>query len=136
MDDEMRFSVVLPVCHGGALLRQALESLRAMDYPRHAYEVIVAAAPGQPEAERLVDETCSGWPVRMRALRASRSGRSAQLNMACNAARGRVLAFTDDDCTPPPDWLRRIEQELARRPATAVLGGTDELSGTDGSFDV
>ena len=40
-------------------------------------------------------------------------GKSAALNIGISAARAPILAFTDDDCTVPPDWLTKAESFFA-----------------------
>jgi hypothetical protein len=33
-----------------------------------------------------------------------------------------VLAFTDADCEPAPDWLRRVAEEMGRNGTDIVVG--------------
>lgn len=51
-----------------------------------------------------------------RALRvvtlAARAGVSDARNAALDAARGEIIAFTDDDCIPEPAWLQEITVPL------------------------
>ncbi len=39
-------------------------------------------------------------------------------------AHGDYLAFTDDDCTPTRDWLRRLAERFAGAPGHAIGGRT------------
>src|SRR5205809_1054425 len=41
--------------------------------------------------------------------------------------REEVVAITDDDCIPRPDWLARIERHFAADPRLGGLGGPDRL---------
>jgi GT2 family glycosyltransferase len=108
MSSDLHFSIILPVCHGGELLRAAMDSIRKLDYPPEQFEVIVK------------DET----------------NRSAALNAACGEARGKWLAFADDDCVLWPDWLKALRAVTEREPDAGMIGGVDELV-TDGSaFDL
>jgi len=60
-----------------------------------------------------------GWPViRLPANR----GPAAARNAGAAAARGRVLAFTDADCRPAPEWLARLVEGLDDGRAAAVMG--------------
>ena len=45
-------------------------------------------------------------------------------NVGWRAARGRLVAFTDDDCRPEPDWLERLLEAAGRNPAGIVQGLT------------
>jgi len=49
----------------------------------------------------------------------------AAMNAGLHAARGAVIALTDDDAAPWPDWLSRIEAHFASDPQIAGVGGRD-----------
>jgi GT2 family glycosyltransferase len=61
-------------------------------------------------------------PGGVRVLREPRIGLSTARNAGVRAARGEVVAFTDDDAFPDPGWLRALLSAL--EPAgTLVAGG-------------
>ena len=45
-------------------------------------------------------------------------------NRGWRAARGAVIAFTDDDCCPAPDWLAAGVAICAEHPGAIVQGPT------------
>jgi len=49
-------------------------------------------------------------------------GPATARNRGAREAGGEILAFTDDDCRPRPDWLRRLVATLVEEPA-AMAGG-------------
>jgi glycosyltransferase involved in cell wall biosynthesis len=53
------------------------------------------------------------------------SGPGGARNYGIEAARGEYLAFTDDDCLPPADWLRRLLEVCRRREGLPVTGWVD-----------
>ncbi len=65
------------------------------------------------------------------ATRASSGGAAVGRESGWRAASGPVIAFTDDDCVPDPEWLARGLEAIAREPNTFVQGKTlprpDEL---------
>jgi len=47
-----------------------------------------------------------------------------QRNLGWRAARGGLVAFTDDDCRPEPDWLQRLVEAARKHPGGIVQGAT------------
>jgi GT2 family glycosyltransferase len=128
-------SLVIPVCHGGRFLRAALDSTLTLDYPADRMELLVTFRTEDRDARLAVTQTAAGAPFAVRSIVSSQSNRAARLNRACAAARGRLLAFTDDDCVLPPDWLRAIESVMASDPNIGAVGGRDEVL-TEHAFDL
>lgn len=54
-----------------------------------------------------------------------RRGPSWARNEGIRRSHGDLIAFTDDDCIPPPDWLERLVRAIDRYDA-AGAGGTFE----------
>lgn len=121
------FSIILPVCHGGELLRAALESIRQLEYPPERFEVVVAGREDVPSTPE---------PVLMRAIQVHTANRAAALNAACAAAQGAWLVFADDDCLVRPDWLKTLALVIAREPGAGIIGGVDELETNGSAFDL
>lgn len=113
----MRFSVVVPTYNRISTLRQCLQGLLAQDYPD--YEIIVVddgSTDGTSEA--LSQEFSRG-----RYFQQKNVGPAAARNRGLQAASGEIIAFTDDDCLAPPDWLTRLAEGYARHSAVAGVGG-------------
>ena len=98
----MKFSVVIPTYNRIGTLRRTLAAATVQAFPD--YEIIV-----------VDDESSDGTPEMVqrafpsaRLLRQTHGGRAAARNRGIEAATGDVIAFTDDDCLPPPDWLARL----------------------------
>jgi GT2 family glycosyltransferase len=111
-------SVVIPVLNGADRLPDALASLRQQDYPRDRFEVIVADG-GSTDGTRDF-AVAGGARVVDNPKRREAPGRNAGFA----AARGEIIAFTDDDCTFPPDWIRRAVEQLHTGEIAGVSGPT------------
>ena len=99
-------SVVVP-CHAAArTVASLLEALREQTLAAERYEVIVVD-PGADGTRRVLEDLAAGWSgPELRIVRGPlRDGPAAKRNAGAALARGRVLAFTDSDCVPEPDWL-------------------------------
>jgi GT2 family glycosyltransferase len=62
------------------------------------------------------------FPVPLHYLLEKEQGRSAALNAGIRAAKGEILAITDDDVRVDPLWLRNAEQALERLQCDYVGG--------------
>jgi GT2 family glycosyltransferase len=106
-------------------LRTLIDALADQTLPRERWELIVAHTYG-PAAARVLDEhelardgTLRSVPVDPAAARPS-----IQRNQGVSVARGRLVAFTDDDCRPAPDWLDRLLAAHVANPRAIVQGAT------------
>jgi GT2 family glycosyltransferase len=56
-------------------------------------------------------------------LRPNTVGKTSALNLGLKRATGSVLAFTDDDCTVPADWIARGLERLRSFPDVGLIFG-------------
>lgn len=85
-----------------------------------ALEVIVVSD-GSKDATASI---AAGFPVTLVELESNR-GLSYARNAGVELASGTVVAFTDDDVIPPPDWVARISEAWLQAPASVKgIGGT------------
>ena len=117
---EPTISVVVPTKRRLDSLGRCLEALAALDPPRGGFEVVVANDDGGAEVERVVSSFTGRMPVTV--VSSVGHGPSAARNAGAAAARGRSLAFTDDDCRPAPEWLSALNRALESHPGAAVGG--------------
>ncbi len=61
----------------------------------------------------VVLERIESFPVPLHYLMEKEQGRSAALNAGIRAAKGEILAITDDDVRVDPKWLVNAEQALS-----------------------
>jgi len=105
------FSVVIPTYQQPAQLLKCLDALGQQRIPRDQYEIIVVDDGNSPEVAAAValftkQIAQSGGPLEVRYLgQPEWRGPAAARNRGWRAARGRIVAFTDDDCLPQPTWL-------------------------------
>jgi glycosyltransferase involved in cell wall biosynthesis len=113
----IELSVVVPFHNAAATLARCLDGLRAQELPRRQFEVIAVDNNSTDDSAEIV----RGYGE-VRLLHEPVQGSYAARNRGVTAAGGRILAFTDPDCVPAPDWLATIMREM-RAPETAVLLG-------------
>lgn len=103
-------SVVIPTYKRPHLLDRCLAALLAQDFPGKRFEVIVVDDAGDAATWRVVGRRRrqAAGRLRLRYFQVQgRHGPAAARNRGWRAAAGAVIAFTDDDCIPAPDWLRQ-----------------------------
>lgn len=127
-----KYSVIIPVCHGGAFLGTALSTLSKVAIPPGGAEFLIVGE-SREIVPTIVPENAAD---RFLLVRHHGPNRSSMLNAACGQAAGDVWVFADDDCSFPQDWLLRIDRAIAEHPEAAVLGGRDELPSRAGLFDM
>ncbi len=70
-----------------------------------------------------VDETARiGERLGVRVIRQENAGPAAARNAGAAAARGEILAFTDADCQPSPEWLSHLTRPFRDAAVVGVKG--------------
>ncbi len=64
-------------------------------------------------------------PLPLRTQTVEHPGQVAALNAGLMAATGDIIAITDDDAAPHPDWLQRIEAHFLADAQLGGVGGRD-----------
>ena len=109
-------SVIVPVRDDPERLGSCLAALARQTLPPEQYEVVVVDnASREPVAVDLPG---------VRVVRERRVGSYAARNRGLRVATAPVVAFTDADCLPEPDWL---ERGLARLTGADVVAGAVEV---------
>jgi glycosyltransferase involved in cell wall biosynthesis len=117
----MQFSVVIPTYNRSAELEQTLASLAKIN-PPGSWEVIVVDNNSRDATPQIVAAAAVNFPTALRYVLEPRVGRSAALNAGITAAKGEIIANTDDDVRFEPDWLRQAAGALSREPCDFVGG--------------
>lgn len=91
-DRERSVSVLLAVRNGEEFIRQKLQSLLAIDYPRELVQILVISDGSDDRTDEIVREFADKG---VRLLRVPRGGKSAALNAGLTYATGEILVFTD-----------------------------------------
>ncbi len=112
-------TVVLCTKDRPQMLAAALASLLALDYPRWEL-VVVDNAPSDDATERYL---ASVDDPRVRRVLEAVPGLARARNTGVLAARGEIVAFTDDDVLVDPDWLTRLVAAFELAPAVGCVSG-------------
>lgn len=121
--DLLRISVVIPTCRRPDLLCRCLAAVFAQRMVPGSFEIIVVDDGHTDDTLAAVEAfRARGQGPVLRFIR-PRQGRGPAVarNAGWRAAYGKVIAFTDDDTVPHPDWLAHGERALV--PGLVALCG-------------
>src|SRR4051812_37800437 len=114
-------SVIIPTYKRPALLLQCITSILRGDYRN--YEILVVDQdPSQTLKYRLGQEFAD--ETRLVYLFLDKAGASRARNFGIQHAKGKIVAFIDDDAIADAGWLSAIaELFLTVEPSPALMGG-------------
>lgn len=110
-------SVIVPVLNMPGMIQRCLEALGRQTYPRDRFEILVVDNGSHDNTRDVVRR----YAVTLLAEEGVRSPYAAR-NLALRSAQGSVIALTDADCAPVPEWIERGVATLEREDA-ALVGG-------------
>jgi glycosyltransferase involved in cell wall biosynthesis len=91
-------------------LRWLLNALEEQTLARESWEVVVVHDYDAAVAERVIERhpLFESGTLRHRAIEPGTGSPARQRNIGWRMGRGRLVAFTDDDCRPEPGWLAAL----------------------------
>jgi glycosyltransferase involved in cell wall biosynthesis len=122
--DDPHVSVVVCTRNGAATLADCLDGVARLRYP--SFELIVVDD-GSTDASA---EIAAAFGARV--ITTENRGLSAARNTGLEAARGKIVAYLDDDARPDPDWLRFLAATF-RTTTHAAVGGPNLPPPDDGA---
>ena len=99
---------------------QAVASVLANAYS--SFDLTIVDQSDGARTEEIVRQLPS-QPGQVRYIHSSVPGLSRAYNLAIAETKGEILAFTDDDCVVPPDWISNIVSAFDREPDGDLLSG-------------
>ncbi|HXH20992.1 MAG TPA: glycosyltransferase family 2 protein [Dehalococcoidia bacterium] len=119
----MNLSVVLCTYNRAAELEETLTALAAQRVPAHIrWELVLVNNNSTDETEALCRRFAAAAPMPVLYLFEPEQGLSRARNTGVAAAGGSVIAFTDDDVSPPPDWVAKLFALMENRRLDGVGG--------------
>ncbi len=115
-------SVIIPVFNDSERLKLCLEALHDQTYPKNLYEVIVVDNGSDNGVEDVVNKFTQASYTNE-----NRLGSYSARNKGISMARGQVIAFTDSDCIPVPEWIEKGVKNLLRVPNCGLVAGKIEI---------
>jgi glycosyltransferase involved in cell wall biosynthesis len=117
----MKLTVLVPSYRRSADLFRCLTALSKQTRP--AEQVLVVLRSDDAETSETIRAFQDRLPLE--AVEVAISGQVHALNAGLARCHGDIVAITDDDAAPRPEWLARIEGHFAADPEIGGVGGRD-----------
>ncbi|GAB1544126.1 hypothetical protein NUACC21_68020 [Scytonema sp. NUACC21] len=127
-----KISVVVPIYNGEADLPELISTLLAQTYPKHQVEYLLVDNNSRDRTASLLKTSAENSPITIRPLSETQIQSSyAARNAGIRAATGEIIAFTDADCRPQPEWLNALIAPFVNPDIVIVAGEIVALPGTN-----
>ena len=111
-------SVIVPVFNDQAGIDKCLEALTTQSYAQNRYEIIVVDNNSEPP---IYLKSKANFHVQL--VRCGTAGSYAARNKGIADSSGEILAFTDADCVPNSEWIKKGVTALLDGGSNCVVGG-------------
>jgi cellulose synthase/poly-beta-1,6-N-acetylglucosamine synthase-like glycosyltransferase len=126
LDSYPKVSVVVPIYNGKTDLPDLITCLCTQTYPRDRVEYLLVDNASQDTTATIIQNStleASHKDITIRHLSEYKIQSSyAARNTGILASEGEILAFTDIDCRPHPDWLEKLVQPF-NNPGIGIVSG-------------
>lgn len=114
---EPSISVIIPAYNCAGTIAKTIQAILAQDVLSQV-ELIVVDDGSTDETPQVVQSL-----ARVKYIRQENSGPAAARNRGARDSRGEYLFFTDSDCVPQKDWIRKMMPYFTET-AVAVVAGS------------
>jgi glycosyltransferase involved in cell wall biosynthesis len=121
-------SIIIPVFNDNDYLSLCLNALAVQTYPLDHYEVIVVDNNSDEDVQLVTDSFDF-----VSLLHEPIPGSYVARNRGIKAAKGEVIAFTDADCIPAPNWVEQGVAALYSEDNVGLVAGHIDLFSKDDS---
>jgi glycosyltransferase involved in cell wall biosynthesis len=126
-----KVSVVVPIYNGESDLPELISCLLAQTYPAELVEYLLVDNNSSDRTLTFLETAREHCPIVIRPLSENQIQSSyAARNTGIRAALGEIIAFTDADCRPQPQWLHSLIQPFVNRDVAIVAGEVAALPGS------
>ena len=116
---DLLISVVIPTYKRPELISECLKALHQQTFNKAFFEIIVVSDGPDIVTEKKIKRSFPN--VRYYSLKEKR-GPAAARNYGWLIAKGKLIAFTDDDCLPDRNWLKDVWSSYNNEAEIAFAG--------------
>jgi len=120
-DLDLAISVVICTQNRADLLANVMQTLSAQTLPTACFEIIVVDNDSKDHTRLIAEDFCRQYS-NVRYCVEARRGLSYARNRGWMEAKGRYVAYIDDDCRVPNKWLN-VAHDIIHQIGPAAFGG-------------
>lgn len=120
----MELSICIPTFNRSEELAKTLESARGIEIPPVGVELLIVDNNSTDTTRDVVEARVADFPFPLRYVFEGKQGANRARNAGIRAARGRIVAFMDDDVEIAPRWANAMLQAFRETGAAAIGGKT------------
>ncbi|MEB3340254.1 glycosyltransferase [Okeania sp.] len=125
-----KVSVIIPIYNGEKDLPDLIECLQAQTYPTEEVEYLLVDNKSSDRSISIIQKAAESKEIMIRPLTENQIQSSyAARNAGIRVAHSEILAFTDGDCRPQPQWLENLIQPFIDPNVGIVVGEILALPG-------
>ena len=123
----MELSVIICSYNRCQSLGRILDSFQNLSFAPEAWELLIVDNNSTDETRSVAEGFIGKGFINLKYIFEGLQGKSYALNTGIRESRGKILAFTDDDCVVDSNWLLAIMKEFKADPSLGGIGGRVEL---------
>ncbi|MBZ9577966.1 glycosyltransferase [Patescibacteria group bacterium] len=121
----MELSIIIPAYNRKETLKRCLLSLDEQDYSKDKYEIIIVDDGSSDDIPQMIDALMQKYK-NLRYIQQLHKGPACARNLGIKEAKGKIIGFTDDDCTLDRDWVKLMVESHKKNPEIITVGGLTE----------
>ncbi len=120
----IKMSVIICTYNRAQHVADLLECFLVQETAQYCpFEIVVVDNNSKDNTKETIESYISKFQGRLRCFFEPREGKSFALNLGIGESRGEILAFTDDDCLVPDDYMARVNQVFQEYGEVDFMGG-------------
>src|SRR5215216_4507872 len=123
MTDHFDISAVITTYNRSEMLAKALEALLSQKAGGVRYEIIVVDNNSTDNTRATIEDFIARGNSNLRYVFEPKQGIAHGRNAGIDAARGDIIAFTDDDVVVTDNWIAVIKRAFDENPEVEYIGG-------------
>jgi len=119
----MKFSIIIITYNRQRSLERCISSLTSQDFDNKQFEIIIVDDGSNDNTINLI-KRLQKKISNLKYYYQENKGYGRARNLGLSKAKGKIVAFTDDDCVVKKDWIKKISKSFDRFPKATVIGGS------------